>query len=221
MSLEERAYAEQITWACAKEITNKIAIEETDNKELSDIKDTLASTYYGNFSVFRSIPDSWAINQIFPIIPIHRHLEEPIFNGTFADLTCDSDGKLNNFIDKGQSKSLLKLHKFNENEDYFIGIFLSGAYQEALGNLHNLFGNTNIIYIDITKENKYKISNIIKEDNKAEVLQIFNYSPEELIERIRLNSESAINENKLRIEESRQLISQIEHSLRESTYLSE
>ncbi len=221
MSLEERAYAEQITWACAKEITNKIEIENIHNKELADIKDTLASTYYGNFSVFRSIPDSWAINQIFPIIPIHRHLEKPIFNGTFADLTCDSDGKLNNFIDKGQSKSLLKLHNLNENEDYFIGIFLSGAYQEALGNLHNLFGNTNIIHIDITKENKYKISNIIKEDNKAEVLKIFDYSSEELIERIRLNSESAINENKLRIEESRQLISQIEHSLRESTYLSE
>ena len=221
MSLEERAYAEQITWACAKEITNKIDIQEIDASELSDIKHTLASTYYGNFSIFKSIPDSWAINQIFPIMPIHRHLEEPKLDATFADLTCDSDGRLNNFINKGNSKKLLKLHELNDNEDYFIGVFLAGAYQEALGNLHNLFGNTNIVHIDITENNNYQISNMIKEDNKSEVLKIFDYDADELIERIRINSELAINENKLKIEESRQLIAKIEDSLRESTYLSE
>ncbi len=221
MSLEERAFSEQVTWACAKEITNKLNVENINCPELSDIKDTLASTYYGNFSVFKSIPDSWAINQIFPIVPIHRHLEQPIFNGTFADLTCDSDGKLNNFIDNGNSKSLLKMHSFNNEEDYFIGIFLSGAYQEALGNLHNLFGSTNIIHIDITENNNYKISNIIREDNKAEVLKKFDYNTEELIEKIRVHSELAINANKLSIEETRQLIDHIESSLRKSTYLSE
>ena len=221
MTLEERAYAEQITWACAKEITHKIEIDEINHFDLSDIKETLSSIYYGNFSVFKSTPDCWAINQVFPIVPIHRHREQPELNATFADLTCDSDGKLNNFINNGNNKSLINLHEIIEGEDYFIGIFLSGAYQEALGNLHNLFGNTNIIHIDIEKNNTYKISNMIKENNKSDILKVFDYNSNDLIESIRLESESAINKNKLTIKESRKLIAEIESSLRNSTYLSD
>ena len=220
-SLKERSFAEQITWACAKEITEKIEIEKINHSNLQDIKSILASTYYGNFSVFKSTPDSWAINQVFPIIPIHRHLERPSLKASFADLTCDSDGRLNNFIDNGEVKSLINLHDFSEKDDYYIGVFLSGSYQEALGNFHNLFGNTNIIHIDIEKNNKYKISNMIKEDSKSEILKVFDYNPDDLFEMIRLNIESAINEKKLTIEESRQLLSQIETSLRNSTYLSD
>ena len=220
-SLKERSFAEQITWACAKEITEKIEIERINHSNLQDIKSILASTYYGNFSVFKSTPDSWAINQVFPIIPIHRHLERPSLKASFADLTCDSDGRLNNFIDNGEVKSLINLHDFSEKDDYYIGVFLSGSYQEALGNFHNLFGNTNIIHIDIEKNNKYKISNMIKEDSKSEILKVFDYNPDDLFEMIRLNIESAINEKKLTIEESRNLLSQIETSLRKSTYLSD
>ena len=220
-SLKERSFAEQITWACAKEITEKIEIEKINHSNLQDIKSILASTYYGNFSVFKSTPDSWAINQVFPIIPIHRHLERPSLKASFADLTCDSDGRLNNFIDNGEVKSLINLHDFSEKDDYYIGVFLSGSYQEALGNFHNLFGNTNIIHIDIEKNNKYKISNMIKEDSKSEILKVFDYNPDDLFEMIRLNIESAINEKKLTIEESRNLLSQIETSLRKSTYLSD
>ena len=196
-------------------------LNESNFSDLSDLKEVLASTYYGNFSVFKSTPDSWAIDQVFPIIPIHRHLEEPSFQASFADLTCDSDGKLNNFINNGELKTLLNLHKLIKEDDYFIGVFLSGAYQEALGNLHNLFGNTNIIHIDIENNKSYKISNIVKEDTKAEILRLFDYDPEDLIESVRLNSENAINKDKLSIAESIKLISKVEQSLRKSTYLSD
>ena len=220
MSLKERATVEQIVWKCAKEITKIIEYKNIIHSDLSDIKSILASTYYANFSVFKSIPDTWAINQIFPIIPIHRHHEKPTLEASFADLTCDSDGKLNNFIDKGGIKSLLHLHKLNKNEDYLIGIFLSGAYQEPLGNLHNLFGNTNIIHIDINSYEDYKITNMIKEDSKAEILKVFDYNSDDLLEKIRLKCEAAIANKKLTITESKKLITQFESSLRESTYLS-
>ncbi|MBO6972894.1 MAG: biosynthetic arginine decarboxylase [Prochlorococcus marinus CUG1434] len=221
LSLAERAYAEELTWACAKEISNNLNNDEINHPDLSEITETLASTYYANLSIFQSIPDSWAINQIFPIVPIHRHLEEPFCKGNFADLTCDSDGKLNNFIDDGKIKSLLNLHKPEEDKDYLIGIFMTGAYQEALGNLHNLFGSTNVVHIDINQDNSYKVKNIIKEDSKSEILQLLDYSSASLVESIRINTESAIDQKKLTIEEARKLMDQIEISLRKSSYLSE
>ncbi len=220
-TLPERAFAEQISCACAREISQRIEKEEMYHSDLSEIKDILSSTYYANFSIFKSTPDSWAINQVFPIIPIHRHLEEPIFKGNFADLTCDSDGKLNNFINNDQIKSLINLHGLIQGQDYYIGIFLSGAYQEALGNLHNLFGNTNIIHIDIDDNDNYQISKIIKEDSQADILTIFDYNPKDMIEIIRIESEIAIKNKNLTIVESQKLIAQIESSLRKSSYLSE
>jgi len=221
ISLEERAYAEELTWACAKEIANHLDTDAIIHQDLSEITNTLASTYYANLSVFKSIPDTWAINQIFPIIPIHRHLEEPFCKGNFADLTCDSDGKLNSFIDNGKITSLLNLHCPEENNDYLIGIFMAGAYQESLGNFHNLFGNTNVIHIDINEDNSYNIENIIKENSKSEILELLDYSSDNLVESIRVDTESAINNKTLTIGEARKLIHQIETSLRKSSYLSE
>jgi len=221
LSLKERAYAEELTWACSKEISNNLNNDEINHPDLSEITETLASTYYANLSIFKSIPDSWAINLIFPIVPIHRHLEEPFCKGNYADLTCDSDGKLNNFIDDGKIKSLLNLHKPEEDKDYLIGIFMTRAYQEALGNLHNLFGSTNVVHIDINQNNSYKVKNIIKEDSKSEILQLLDYSSDSLVESIRINTESAIDQEKLTIEEARKLMDQIEISLRKSSYLSE
>ena len=220
ISLEERALAEQINWACAKIIREIIGFQGIEHSDLSDIKKILASTYYANLSIFKSTPDSWAINQVFPIAPIHRLNEEPLINANFADLTCDSDGKLNKFINNGNLKSFLNLHELNGKDDYFIGVFLTGAYQEALGNMHNLFGKTNIIHIDIDQENNYKISDMIKEDSKIDVLKAFDYNNDDLLEIIRLKIESAINNKKLTIEESQNLLSKIETSLRNSTYLS-
>ncbi len=221
LSLAERAYAEELTWACAKEIDSNLNNDEINHPDLLEITETLASTYYANLSIFKSIPDSWAINQIFPTIPIHRHLEEPFCKGNFADLTCDSDGKLNSFFDNGKIKSLLNLHEPEQDKDYLIGIFMTGAYQEALGNLHNLFGNTNVVHIDINQNDSYKVKNIIKENSKSEILQLLDYSSSSLVESIRINTESAIDQKRLTIEEARKLIDQIEISLRKSSYLSE
>ena len=221
LNLKERAQAEELTWSCAKEIAKNLDNDEIIHPDLFEITETLASTYYANLSIFKSIPDSWAINQIFPIIPIHRHLEEPFCKGNFADLTCDSDGKLNSFIDNGKIKSLLNLHEPEQNKDYLIGIFMTGAYQEALGNFHNLFGNTNVIHIDINQDNSYKVKNIIKENSKSEILELLDYSSKTLVESIRINTESAIDQKHLTIKEARKLIDQIETSLRKSSYLSE
>ena len=118
-------------------------------------------------------------------------------------------------------KSLLNLHEPEQNKDYLIGIFMAGAYQEALGNFHNLFGNTNVIHIDINQDNSYKVKNIIKEDSKSEILELLDYSSKTLVESIRINTESAIDQNHLTIKEARKLIGQIETSLRKSSYLSE
>ena len=221
ISLKERSCAEQLTCACAKEIIKKVEPQEINHSDLQDIKSILSSTYYGNFSVFKSTPDTWAINQVFPIIPLHRHLEEPTIKANFADLTCDSDGKLNNFINNGTIKSLINLHEFSEINDYYIGVFLSGSYQEALGNFHNLFGNTNIIHIDIEENSQYKISDMIREDSQSDILRVFDHNSDELLEKLRVKIELAINQKKFTIQESQKLLSQMERSLRKSTYLSD
>ena len=188
-------------------------------KELKALNSTLAETYYANISIFRSAPDTWAIEQLFPIMPIHRLNERPSRLGHFADLTCDSDGKLDRFIDNGQVKSLLELHTFNPNNDYFIGMFLGGAYQEVMGNLHNLFGSTNAVHIRLTKNGQYKLDHVVKENTKGEVIVAMEYDSEQLLERLRMASESAIQKGTLKINDAQRLIEHIETSLRKSTYL--
>lgn len=157
IGLEERAKAEQLTWACAKALAVKLPKDTLIPEELNALNAALAETYYANISIFRSAPDTWAIGQLFPIMPIHRLNEKPTQLGHFADLTCDSDGKLSKFIDNGQAKSLIELHRLNSNEDYLIGMFLGGAYQEVMGNLHNLFGSTNSIHIRMAKKWRVQI----------------------------------------------------------------
>tara|TARA_Y100001970_G_scaffold293830_1_gene443623 strand:- start:6917 stop:8860 length:1944 start_codon:yes stop_codon:yes gene_type:complete len=220
MNLQDRALSEQLTWSCAKEISAIMKKTKTSFQDLQDLEITLASTYYANLSIFRSIPDSWAIKQLFPIMPIHKLKEKPNLPAKFADLTCDSDGRLANFINNGTTKQLLNLHEFSKDNEYILGIFLVGAYQEVMGNFHNLFGNTNTIHININQDNKYNITNIIKEDSKSDVLKAMNYNPEQIIENIRLESELSIHENSLNIKEARKLLDQIESSLQNSTYFS-
>ena len=138
--LEQRAMAEQLTWCCAREINQRLPAHAPIHEDLRELQQALACTYYANLSVFRSAPDTWAIDQLFPLMPVHRLDEQPTELGDFADLTCDSDGKLARFIDAGQSRTLLELHPLRKDEPYWIGLFLGGAYQEVMGNLHNLFG---------------------------------------------------------------------------------
>ncbi|MFM2081272.1 MAG: biosynthetic arginine decarboxylase [Cyanobacteriota bacterium] len=226
LSLPERALAEQLTWACAEAIVARLPVGGGGGSGSGPVPDdlralaaALAGTYYANLSVFRSAPDTWAIEQLFPLMPIHRLDEQPARLGHFADLTCDSDGKLARFIGDGQAKPLLELHALRAGEPYWIGLFLGGAYQEVMGNLHNLFGSTNAVHIRLADGGGYRVDHVVRGDTNAEVLEAMEHDPELLLERLRVASESAIQRGDLRISDARRLMDHLETSLRQTTYL--
>jgi arginine decarboxylase len=179
----------------------------------------MASIYYINLSVFQSAPDTWAIDQLFPIMPIHRLNEEPNCRATLADLTCDSDGKIDRFIDLHGVKSVLELHKLKKEEPYYLGMFLNGAYQEIMGNLHNLFGDTNMVHIQVTPQG-YTIEHVVKGDTMKEVLGYVQYDAEDLVEQIRRRSEVSLKEKQITLAEAQLLLQNYEESLSQYTYLS-
>ncbi len=228
LSLKERAKAEQLYWACCGKILSIIRSQEYVPDDLEDLEKIMASIYYINLSVFQSVPDSWAIDQLFPILPIHRLNEEPTQRGTLADLTCDSDGKIDQFIDLRDVKSVLELHslKYLENHEklikspipYYLGMFLVGAYQEIMGNLHNLFGNINVVHIRMNPKG-YQIEHVVKGDTITEVLSYVQYNAEDLLECMRRRTEQALQENRITLEESQRLLQDYERSLRRYTYL--
>ena len=218
LNLTERAVAEQLTWACADLIAKQLP-ETGVPEELRSLRSALAKTYYANLSIFRSAPDTWAIDQLFPVMPIHRLDEKPEELGSIADLTCDSDGKLERFIDNGKSKALLELHGLKEDEPYWIGMFLAGAYQEVMGNLHNLFGSTNAVNISLNENGDYRLDHVVRGDTNAHVLETMEHNPIELLERLRIASEAAIRSGQLEIKDASRLMDHLESSLRQTTYL--
>ncbi|QNI60139.1 arginine decarboxylase [Synechococcus sp. BIOS-U3-1] len=219
LSLTERSQAEQLTWACARALVEKLPEDAVLPEELQSLPAVLALTYYANLSIFRSAPDTWAIQQLFPLMPIHRLGEKPTELGHFADLTCDSDGRLNRFIADGRSKQLLELHSLHPQEPYLIGMFLGGAYQEVMGNLHNLFGTTDAVHIRLAPGGEYQVDHVVRGDTNADVLMAMEHNPETLLERLRVASERSIRANQLKIAEARRLMDHLEISLRQSTYL--
>ena len=221
LSLPERAKAEQLTWACATAIVDRLPRGGAIPDDLKSLRAALAATYYANLSVFRSAPDTWAIEQLFPLLPIHRLDEEPTRLGHFADLTCDSDGKLARFIGDGQAKPLLELHAPQEGQPYLIGMFLGGAYQEVMGNLHNLFGSTNAVHIRLAPGGGYQVDHVVRGNTNAQVLEAMEHQPELLLERLRMASEAAIQRGDLKISDARRLMDHLETSLRQTTYLQE
>jgi arginine decarboxylase len=221
LDLPDRALAEQLTRSCAEEIVARLPRHLTVPEDLKNLRSALAETYYANLSVFRSAPDTWAIDQLFPIMPIHRLNEAPTKLGHFADLTCDSDGKLARFIGDGQARPLLELHELHNDEPYLIGMFLGGAYQEVMGNLHNLFGSTNAAHVRLNPGGGYQVDHVVRGDTNAEVLEAMEHDPDLLLERLRIASETAIQQGNLRISEARRLMDHLENSLRQITYLQE
>jgi arginine decarboxylase len=225
LSLAERARAEQLYWACCGKILDIARREEYVPDDLEDLEKIMASIYYVNLSVFQSAPDSWAIDQLFPILPIHRLNEEPTQRGILADLTCDSDGKIDQFIDLRDVKSVLELHPLKpqkkeqkSHEPYYLGMFLVGAYQEIMGNLHNLFGDTNVVHIQMTPKG-YQIEYVVRGDTITEVLSYVQYKAEDLLENIRCHTEQALQENRITLQESQRLLNDYEQSLSRYTYL--
>ncbi len=230
LSLEERARAEELYWACCRKIWQVTRHQSYVPDDLEELEKNMTSIYYMNLSVFQSVPDAWAIDQLFPILPIHRLNEEPTERAILADITCDSDGKINQFIDLQDVKSMLELHSLksincqgnsrgNATEPYYLGMFLVGAYQEIMGNLHNLFGDTNVVHITMTPKG-YELEYVVKGDTITEVLGYVQYQSEDLIEKMRRKTEKALKNKQITLEQSRRLLQDYEMSMRSYTYLS-
>ncbi len=225
LRLAERARVERLYWACCAKIVALLRHEDYVPEELEHLEKSMASIYYANMSLFQSALDSWAIEQLFPILPIHRLNEEPTRRATLADLTCDSDGKIARFIGPKGTKDVLELHPLKAGESYYLGMFLVGAYQETLGNLHNLFGDTNTVHIRLaskaTSKQGYTIEHVVRGNTTDEVLKQVQYDPEDMIEQIRLRSELALQKGQITIEEARKLMANYKAGMDCYTYLAE
>ncbi len=223
LSLEQLAKAENLYWSTATKM-NRIAKELEDADDIvNELSQILSDTYFCNFSVFQSVPDSWAVGQVFPVMPIHRLNEEPKCRATLVDLTCDSDGKIENFINvkPGRAKKTsLEVHALNGNDPYYLGIFLVGAYQEILGDFHNLFGDTDAVHITLTPTG-YSVDHVVEGDTVSEVLGYVEYQKSELLENIRRASEAGILRASLSKPEARLLMKYYEAGLSGYTYLEE
>lgn len=219
MSLEDRGLAEELYFSSLNRIMAVLKGHEEFTEEVKRLEETLSDTYFGNFSVFQSLPDHWAIDHQFPITPIHRLNEKPTRTATIADITCDSDGKIDIFIDPTETSKVIRLHKPNGNEDYYLGVFLVGAYQETLGDLHNLFGDTNAVHISLDKKGKPVIETVVKGDTVKEVLSYVQYDVTSLCERMHRQIERAVHNERINFKESGQFLQFYENAIEGYTYL--
>jgi arginine decarboxylase len=218
LDLRGRARVERLFWDCCERILRIVRELPYVPDELEPLEKGLADTYYGNFSVFQSAPDHWAVKQLFPVMPIHRLEERPTRRGIVADLTCDSDGKIDRFIDQRDVKDVLELHAVN-GQPYYIGVFLVGAYQEILGDLHNLFGDTDAVHVRLGADGRYEVEHVVEGDQVTEVLQYVQWDKGTLIEKVRRTIEIAMRSGQLSLEDSARLRQHYERGLREYTYL--
>ncbi|MEA3181094.1 MAG: arginine decarboxylase [Gammaproteobacteria bacterium] len=205
LSLEFRAMAERLYWGTLARIRDACRKLERMPEELDDLEVILSDTYFCNFSVFQSLPDSWAIDQLFPIMPIHRLDERPTRLGVLADITCDSDGKIDHFVSLRDVKRTLELHELKDGEKYYLAAFLVGAYQETLGDLHNLFGDTHVVHIRLHDEGGWWIEEIVKGDTANKVLEYMEYDVAELAPALSRDCERAIRDGRMTIAETQKL----------------
>ncbi|HEX9620524.1 MAG TPA: biosynthetic arginine decarboxylase [Polyangiaceae bacterium] len=220
VGLRERAQAERLFWHCCEKLHATLKRLKFVPEELQHLERTLSAIYYCNFSLFQSAPDIWAIDQLFPVMPIHRLEQCPTVSATLADLTCDSDGMIDNFIDVEDEKSTLDVHPLESGQPYYLGMFLNGAYQEILGDLHNLFGDTNAAHIKLTPDG-YQVRHVVKGDSIGQVLRYVQYVPDDMVEAVRHQAERAVDGGTLTNEQMRTLMKHYEESLRSYTYLTE
>jgi arginine decarboxylase len=218
LSLDQRSMAEDIYWATCRKIRNMIDELDYVPEELAALDTLLADTYFCNFSLFQSLPDSWAINQLFPIMPIHRLEERPTRNAVLGDITCDSDGKIDHFIDRRDVKRTLPLHEY-DGKPYYLGTFLVGAYQETLGDLHNLFGDTHAVHVSMNDQGNAVIESVVKGDTIREVLEYVQYNETELTDRVQTSVETAVREGILTNKEAGLFLKSYAEGLAGYTYL--
>ncbi len=220
LPLDQRCLAENIYWAICRRIQRMARELEYFPEELEGLDAMLSDTYFCNFSLFQSMPDSWAVKQLFPVMPIHRLEEPPTRGAILGDISCDSDGKIDQFIDRRDVKRTLPLHPFN-GQDYYLGAFLVGAYQEILGDLHNLFGDTNAVHVSLNGSGEVILDHVIKGDTVREVLDYVEFQADDLLAQFRHDVEAALREGKIGYEESGRLLRFYEDGLHGYTYLEE
>jgi arginine decarboxylase len=218
MSLPQRVMAEDLYFAICNKINRLTKDLDYVPDDLTGLDRTLADTYFCNFSLFQSMPDSWAIKQLFPIMPIHRLNEKPNRHAVLCDITCDSDGKIDAFIDRRDVKRTVSLHRY-DGSPYYMGAFLIGAYQEILGDLHNLFGDTNAVHVDLGPDGEVVLETIIKGDTVREVLDYVQFKGKDLIDRLQTAVESAVRENRLDHLQAGRFVKFYEEALNGYTYL--
>ncbi|CRX38609.1 biosynthetic arginine decarboxylase [Estrella lausannensis] len=218
MSLIERAYAEKVYKQLISKIAHLAKNLDYVPEEIDAIDRTLLDVYFCNFSVFQSLPDAWAIGQIFPVMPIHRMKDEPKRRAIIADLSCDSDGKIDCFSSRIGPKYFLRLHEPNQ-QPYYLGVFLVGAYQEILGGMHNLFGDTNTVHVDVDEDGMWEVTHVVEGDTISEVLDYVEYDADALNERLRSTIEKSLRAGRLTNEESAKLQKKFKQALESYTYL--
>ena len=218
IDLKTRAQVESLYWAIGHEVAELAHHQKHLPDDLRNMDKQMADKYFCNFSLFQSMPDSWGIDQLFPIMPIQRLNERPTRSAQLQDITCDSDGKVAAYVNGGQQTSYLPLHAVKPGEHYYIGVFLVGAYQEILGNMHNLFGDTNAVHISVD-ENGYTIDKTIDGETVADVLEYVQYSPKNLVRRLEIWVAKSVKEGKITSEEGKEFISNYRAGLYGYTYL--
>ncbi|MBX3352832.1 MAG: biosynthetic arginine decarboxylase [Phycisphaeraceae bacterium] len=219
ISLPMRAIAERLFWSVGRKILERVATRQELPDELQDLPDIMSDIYFCNMSIFQSMPDSWAIDQLFPILPIHRLTERPMRRGILADITCDSDGKIDNFVDKRDVKKTLELHDLKPGEPYYLAAFLVGAYQEILGDLHNLLADTHTVHVSIDDDGDMSIDEVVRGDTVSTALSYVQFDQNELKRSVRRDVERAVKRGDMSITESTALLRFYEDGLAGYTYL--
>ncbi|MDQ1243306.1 MAG: arginine decarboxylase [Pseudomonadota bacterium] len=218
LPLDQRCEAETLYWAICAKLQRLIQQLDEVPEDLQNLDEMLADTYFCNFSLFQSMPDSWAIKQLFPVMPIHRLDKPPTNHAVLGDITCDSDGKIDQFIDRRDVKRTLPLHTLN-GDPYYLAVFLIGAYQEILGDMHNLFGDTHAVHVTLDAQGGVVLDAVIKGDTVREVLQYVDFDINALVNKLRADVESAVRDGKMTYEESGRLLKFYEEGLGGYTYL--
>ncbi len=219
LTLEDRALGDRCYWALLEAISRAARQLHYVPEDLQRIPALLTETYFCNLSIFQSLPDSWALDQIFPIMPIARLGEEPFRRVILGDITCDSDGKIDRFADLRDVKRFLPAHPLRQGERYYLAAFLVGAYQEILGDLHNLFGDTNAVHVDVAPDGRVEYTNVVRGDSVRQVLNYVQYDKHDLVERWRHSVERAVHDGRLTVRESASVLRLFEHAFDEYTYL--
>src|SRR5438270_6842985 len=221
LGLEERAAVEGLFWRICRRLVEINKKRKRIPGPTRGLDDKLADQYMANFSLFQSAPDHWAINQLFPIVPLHRHVECPTRDSTIVDITCDSDGKIDYFIEGESVDETIALHSLRPGEPYYLGMFLTGAYQDIMGDMHNLFGRVHAVHVFVDDDDPedYYIEEVIPGDTMERVLQRVQYEPSDLAKRIKRALEAKVREGQVKPKESVQLTDFYEQAMRGYTYL--